>query len=76
MLANITIPSEQQILLFKAVNREMEKRTKDSMCDEARYMIVSNFVNNYDFSNSALAHKSAGGWADMLISELGDSING
>ena len=70
MLANITKPSKQQILLFKAVNRELKKRTQDSMSDEARYIIVSNFVSNYDFSNSALAHKSAGGWADMLISEM------
>ncbi len=70
MLADITKPSKQQILLFKAVNREMEKRTKETLSDEERCMIVSKFVDGYDFSNSALAHKSAGGWADMLISEL------
>ncbi len=70
MLANITKPSKQQIMLFKAVNRELEKRTKDSLTNEDRYIIVSNFVSNYDFSNTALAHKSAGGWADMLISEI------
>ena len=70
MLANIAKPTKQQILLFKAVNRELEKRTKDSLSDEARYIIVSRFVSDYDFSNSALAHKSAGGWADMLVSEL------
>ena len=73
MLANITKPSKQQILLFKAVNRELEKRTKDTLTDEARYLIVSKFVNEYDFSNTALAHKSAGGWADMLISELDEN---
>ena len=70
MLVNIAMPSKQQILLFKAVNRELEKRTKGSLSDEARYIIVSNFVSNYDFTNSALAHKSASGWADMLISEM------
>lgn len=70
MLANFTKPTKEQQLLFSAVNRELKKRSEGRLSDEARYMLVSNFVSNYDFTNSALAHKSAGGWADMLLSEL------
>jgi hypothetical protein len=67
----ITRPSKQQVLLFKAVNRELKMRAGDALSDEERFIIVSNFVSSYDFSNTALGHKSAGGWADMIISELG-----
>lgn len=70
MLTTIAKPTTEQILLYKAVNRELEKRTKDSLSDEERNIIVSRFVDSYDFSNVALQHKSASGWAKMLISEI------
>ena len=57
-------------MLFSIVNRELKKRTSDSLSDAARAIIVADFVKNYDFNNSALAHKSAGGWAQMIASEL------
>ncbi len=66
----IRIPDRQEVLLFRALERELKKRATDILSDEQRYMIVADFVSKYDFSNSALAHKSASGWADMILSEL------
>ena len=63
MLAD-TKPTKQQEILFSAINRELAKRT--SISDDARHIIVARFVDNYDFSNSAAAHKSASGWAQYL----------
>lgn len=68
---HITRPSKQQTLLFRAIDRELQRRSGELLSNEERYIIVSNVVSNYDFSNTALGHKSAGGWADMIMSELG-----
>ena len=69
-LATIKNPTDEQILLYKAVNRELKKLANDTLSEEARSIIVSRFVDNFDFDNAALQHKSAGGWAQMIMSEL------
>ena len=70
MLVNTKNPTKQQILLFQAIDEELKK--KSSLSDTVRYIIVSRFVDNYDFSNSAIQHKSASGWADMILSEINE----
>ena len=59
----------KRFVLFQTIEEEIKKR-KPSLSDEERYIIVAKFVNGFDFTNSALQHKSAGAWADMIISEL------
>ena len=63
-------PSKRERLLYQAIERELNKRAGDSLSDTERHIIVANFISNYDFTNPALSHKSAGGWADMILSEL------
>lgn len=63
-------PTKQQTLLFSAVNIELKKRANNTLTEEERYMIVSNFVYGFDFTSGTLAHKSAGGWVDMILSEI------
>lgn len=63
-------PTEEQLLMFMAVNRELKKRTRDVLTDDERALIVASFVENYDFTNSALSHKSASGWANYLVATL------
>jgi len=72
MLKTIAKPTAKQEMLFRAVDEEIAKRTNiEILSDAARYMIVSDFVKKYDFSNSALSHKSPGGWAKLILSEIG-----
>ena len=59
-------PTREQELLYEAISREMAKQTTAS--ESMRSLIVARFVESFDFSNSAAQHKSAGGWAQYLIS--------
>ena len=70
MRRTISKPTREQEMLFSVINRELKKRTSESLSDNARALIVADFVRSYDFSNSAIAHKSAGGWAQMIASEI------
>lgn len=65
--ATIKKPTRQQELLFSAIDRELAKQSIIS--ESSRHIIVARFVDSYDFTNSASAHKSAGGWAHYLISK-------
>jgi hypothetical protein len=70
MLANITMPTREQEMLFSAVDEELKARTDDSISEDKRKMIVAQFVAGYDFSNTAIAHKSASSWARMIIDKF------
>ena len=64
-------PSKEQILLFEAIYKELRSRAKDKLTDTERALVVSEFVQNYDFDNSALMHKSSSGWAELILKDLG-----
>ena len=66
----ITVPSRREELLFSAVEHELSKRTQERLSENARHIVVAKFVTDYDFNNSAIAHKSAAGWADLLVERL------
>ena len=63
-------PSENQLLLFLSLQRELKERAYGSLSDEECTFIAANFAKNYDFGNSALYHKSVGGWAKMLLEKI------
>ncbi len=63
-----SLPTNEQILLFNSIDEELKLRS--DLSESQRHLIAADFVLNYDFSNTALAHKSAGGWAQMILSEL------
>lgn len=64
-------PTQEQTLLYSAVRREFARLSETRYSEEFIDLVVSNFVWQYDFKNTALAHKSPGGWAQMLLLELG-----
>ena len=70
MYRTIKRPSEEQCILFEAIDRELKKKAGNILSDTERVLMAAEFVQNYDFANSALAHKSAGGWANLILSEL------
>lgn len=63
-------PTENQMVLFNAVRRELIKRANGRLSEDECAFIAANFANKYDFNNSALGHKSAGSWAKILLEEL------
>ena len=63
-----SLPTNEQILLFNSIDEELKLRS--DLSESQIHLIAADFVLNYDFSNTALAHKSAGGWAQMILSEL------
>ena len=65
-----TKPNNDQIVLFHAVERELKERSDGILTDAECTFIAANFANNYDFSNPAISHKSAGGWAKLLLSQI------
>ena len=68
MMSQATLPTTKQILLYEAIDKEMKERS--SLSDVERNFIVSQFVRDFDFSNTAAQHKSAGSWAKMLLRSL------
>ena len=69
-MLTVNKPTEEQRLMYASVLRELKKRSNGTLSVEEIALIVANFVNNYDFSNPAIAHKSAGGWAKLLVRSL------
>ncbi len=68
MMSQVMRPTKEQTMLFDAIDEEMKQCS--SLSTAERSMIVSDFVMKFDFSNSAAQHKSAKGWADMLLYSL------
>ena len=66
---NMTRPDQYMCWLYEEVNDELKVRVPE-LSEAERAIIVARFVDRFDFDNTASAHKSAGGIADMLISEL------
>jgi len=71
-MLSMTRPTEEQALMFAAISRELKRRAASSLTDDERAIIAARFVDNYDFSNAAIAHKSPRGWAQLIISEIED----
>lgn len=65
----MTRPDQYMCWLYEEVNEELKSRIPE-LSEAERAIIVARFVDRFDFDNTASAHKSAGGIADMLISEL------
>jgi hypothetical protein len=71
MLANIVMPTREQEMLFIAIDEALKERIGMSISENKRRLIVAKFVYGYDFTNTAIVHKSAGSWARMIIEKLG-----
>ena len=63
-------PDQYMCWLFDDLNAEMEKRAPE-LCDAERAILITRFIDRFDFENTASAHKSAGGIAELILSEYG-----
>ena len=69
-MSDLIIPDENQLIMFRAINRELQKRAEGKLTADECTFIAACFAKNFDYSNSAIGHKSAGSWAKMLLSKL------
>ena len=68
MFMDTSIPNKDKVLLFNALNEELKRR--GSLEETTRYILAARFVDGFDFDNTAMQHKSVGGWANMILEEI------
>lgn len=66
---NMQMTTKEQALLFEALEEEFNKRELN-LSEAEKLIIISRFVDGFDFENTTLQHKSVRAWVDMIISEL------
>lgn len=62
------IPSFEQEVLFKAIDRELADIS--DLTPTARAMFITRCMDDMDFSNETLWHKSARGWARLILNKI------
>ena len=62
-------PSREQVVLYDSICAEVKKRSKH-LSDSEIALVTAKFVNDFDFASNPAQRDSAGGWADMILSEI------